>query len=151
MAVTYTGLAVAWGAKNLETAGVVVGVAEGQTQSWNGTIEADIADLLNGDGETVGRGFTAKKRSITITVMPCDKQTTRVLATAKANLNLFLKAPGSTVTIGDVDMVGSVWEDKHTGKWYLMSSKVTRSNNGPAMIEMSLIQYEDYDITVATS
>ena len=156
MAETQTGIAAVWGADNFRVvaSGLVLGLGDASPQNWNGDRTSDVANFMNGLGETIGRAFYSAKKTISISVMPVDSQT-QTAAGAVASMVALLPAPATKVTLVDTDVVedpsvATVWETLHSAAWYVNSSSMRLTNTGAAIIDLTLTQYDTAANDLAT-
>ena len=148
MAATRTGLAVVWGSGNLtSTSGVVLNSGVGQIQEISFERSHEETELRNEIGDPVGMASTNRKKNLNITVVPSDTATKDGVDSATANMNTLIAKPGTTVRIVDADSSGIASD--HTGDYQLMSCRVRRTNNDHAVLEFSLEQFDDNNITTA--
>lgn len=148
MAVTLKGLAVVWGAGNLTFTGVAISGTTGKIQNYNFTREGSQEFLADADGEEVGVAFFNNGKTLELNVVPSDAS---AIATAKTNLDAMLPAPGTAITVADADGAGTAIEASHSGVYLCISSKVGRTNRGPATIDLVMIQRDANNIAASIS
>lgn len=100
-------------------------------------------------GDVVCHVFYKQQKTVSIDVIP----TGTTLAKALNNLNDLCAAPGTIITIADTDADTdeSLFDGANSGKFILIESSVTRSNESEARIRMELVQDVDNDTAVAVS
>jgi len=146
MAETQSGLAVVWGVQGITfTAGITDpggASALGQKQSLTFTRASKVAYVANDLGESVGRVDFDANKVTRLTVIPSHAT---AKATAKTNMDSYLPAPGTKITIADAD--GAVID----GDYKLNSATLNKTNNGPATIDIEIEKFDANDITTVIS
>jgi len=141
---------VVWGCGNLTgtdggSPAIVLGTVS-TIQSNDFTWDSQKTELRNEAGDVVGMASYNGKKSISINMMPSHAT---AIATAKENINKLMFAPGTAITITDAD--GAVIDGTFSGAYQLETSRVNRTNNGPVTVDLTLVQFVDNDITLATT
>lgn len=153
MAETLTGQAFVWGVANLTFTGVAISSATGRIQNYDFAREADVEELRDEDGETVGRAFFNHRKTINVTVVPSNSAT---VATAVTNMLAMLPAIGSQITAVDADGTDTLIEKiaasgNTTAIYQVMSARLNRTNRGMATIDLSLEAFEHHDVSNPTT
>lgn len=152
MSITYAGAAVVFGAGNISSAsGLIISSTTVRVQSNDFTRDGESVELLDEVSDCIGIATFNKKKSLTIVGVPwhatVKQSSAGVAASAAANMNAACPAPGVIAVITDAD--GSIIDGDFGAKYSVISSRVRRTNNGPAMIEVDLEQFDAYDVVTA--
>lgn len=143
MAVTQTGIGVVWGVGNITLTGFHATEPTGKNQSVNGERTANVHDILDGNGEKVGRIFFDGMKKVTINVVP----SAATKALALTNMEKYLPAPGTPITLSDSDVTSGTFEQVYS----LINVKCNRSNDKEVTIDMELEMSTVNDITTVIS
>jgi len=144
---TLIGKAVLWG-NELTSAAIIsdtTGIPTDATFSWI----TDTDELLNASGSLVGKCHYGFGKRFTLTVIPADRTGTPAVATARTNMDALLPAPGTTLTLADAH--SGVTDATNTGKFQVVRSTLKTVNNGPAVVELEVVQYTAHDITTTVA
>lgn len=142
MAVAQKGVGVVWGVDGVTYTGFSVGSEPAcKNTSVNGEKTAQRREILDGNGELAGQVFYDARRKFSISVIPSGT----TMAIAKANVNKYLPAIGTVITVVDGD--NTIFD----GDYSLLSAKLNRSNTGEATIDMELEMSEVNTATTAIS
>jgi len=146
MADVLRGCGVVWGAAGSSGTGVVWSSTTGEVQSRDMNREATSSELRNADGDVVGLSFSDLKKTFTASVIPSHATLT---ATARTNMDLMIPAPGEIVTI--TDTASTITDGTNSGKYLLDAARIRYTNNGFAIVEFDLTQYDANDVAVAVT
>lgn len=133
--------------------GVVWGV-NGVSFSGLGTLKLNSAnadrtrknkEILDGNGELAGRVFYDARVALSINVTPGDT----TLTAAKTAMNSCVPMIGTEVTITDAD--GTLLGGANSGKYSVINTKLVRTSDNFATIDMDLETSEVNNATAAIS
>lgn len=144
---TLKGKAILWG--NELTSAAIISDTTGIPTDATFTHIVDTDELLNADGNTVGKCYYGYGKRFTITAIPADRSGAPAVATARTNMDAMLPAPGTTLTLADAH--SGVTDATQSGKYQVVRSTLRTVNNGPAVVELEVVQYTAHDITVAVT
>ena len=139
------GTGVTWACDGVTFTGAVAYVAgeSNSVQSASITREGEISEFKASNGDTLGIGIYDKRRTGRVGVMP----TGTTIALTNSGAVKVLPATGDFVTFTD-----SVGMGVGTGVTVICrSSTLTRSSDGPAIIEIEWFQYDSNPITTLIS
>lgn len=112
-------------------------------QSFDFSREAEISDLQDESGDTIGRAYFNKKQTARVTVVPANSGT---ISVANTNAALLLPTPGSKISsFADSDL------STITGSWAVLRSSFARTNTEKMAIDLELEKFEDNDITTSVT
>jgi len=146
MADVLRGCGVVWGAAGSTGTGVVWSASTGEMQSRDLGREATSSELRNADGDVVGLSFSDLKKTFTASVIPSHATSK---ATAKTNMDAMIPAAGTIVTV--TDSASTVTAAANGGKYLLDAARIRYTNNGFAIVEFDLTQYDANDVAVAVT
>lgn len=128
------------------TAGIVSANTAHFNQSARLERNGDVARIRNGEGNEAAHVFYNRKKTLTVTVIPCSLSGTNTIANAIASADGFTAQPGTAVTVVDAD--GSIIDATYN----LISATQSRTNTDAASIDLTLEQSDEgIDLTAAVS
>lgn len=146
MAEVIKGLGIRWGAQGITmTAGIVSSTSGQKVQSIDFERTAEIGEIKNDLGETVGEVYYNGKKTLRLTVIPCAVSGTNTVANATSSVDGHLIAPGTKITI--VDGSGTIMD----GDYNLDSSKGRGQNTEAFMVDIEMHKFDANDVTTTIS
>ena len=143
MAVAQKGVGVVWGVSGVTFTGFHATEPLYKLKSQSGERTSATKEILDANGQLVGRVFFDGRKKISINVTPSGAS----LAAAFANMEKLLPAPGTAITLVDGDTSGAVFEATYS----VMNAKVNRASTEEATIDMDLEMSTENDVTTAIS
>ncbi len=138
MAETVLGTGVVWGIAGTTITGTGIGSHLAQSSSLS--IDSEMVEIKNGDGETVGTVHYNSKETFTMDVIPTGA-TLSLIASRAANI---MPAVGALITVADTD------DPYHTSKKFIfISGSKGRSNTDVAKLSFTMIRWTANDVAVA--
>lgn len=129
--------------------GITVGANEvSLNQSNEYEMVAEAARVKGTNGEVMSVAISNKMKRFRVTTIPAGV----AVSDAKALMDSLLLAPGVAVTFADPD--SAVTDATHTGKFFVdpeQGGRLTRSVDGAAQCELTLVQYVANDLSVTAS
>jgi len=138
MAEVVKGLGIRWGAQGITmTAGIVSSTNGQKVQSIDFERTADIGEIKNDLGETVGEVYYNGKKVLRLTVIPSGA----TIAAAGTSLDAHLIAAGTKITV--VDGSGTILD----GDYNLDSAKGRGQNTEAFMVDIEMHKFDANDVT----
>lgn len=144
---TIKGRAIVWSSGGITfTAGIVSSTNPDLVQSVRMNRASDKSEIKDDGGVIKTVVFSAFKKALSITVVPCALSGTNTIANAQSSADAHLPKPGTTVTV--VDGAGTIIDDSYN----VINATQNRSVDGPATADLELEQGdESIDLTTAVS
>lgn len=136
MAATIKGRAVVWSIGGITmTAGIVSGTTPEFIQSARVQRGSDKTEIKDDGGVIRTQVFHGFKKSLSLSVIPCDAGAS--IAGARTSADGHLPAPGTTITV--VDASGTIIDASYN----LISATQNRSVDGVASVDLEMEQGDD--------
>ena len=117
----------------------------GLAQSAKVTLDSNVGDVVDRTGQTVGKVFYNRKKTVSLTVIPAGT----TVALAQAAAVAWMPLPGTAVTV--TEAAPTIFGGVQSGKFNCISSTANQTNDGAATVDIELEQFEDADVSLAIS
>lgn len=142
MAEIIKGLGIRWGAQGITMTAGIVSSSNGQkVQSIDFERTAEIGEIKNDIGETVGEVYYNGKKVLRLTVIPSGA----TISAATSSVDAHLIAPGTKITV--VDGSGTIID----GDYNLDSAKGRGQNTEGFMVDIEMHKFDANDVTAVIS